>query len=367
MVKILHIQRAGPIAGAERHLLQLLSGLQRRGYSVTFLALTKPHEAPSALTQALIAQGIPVIDQRIYTEFEPQILPRICRIIRRGGYDIVHTHLLYADLYGALAARWAGKVKIVCTRHNDNPYRRYWPMRPLIAWNTCWMDHVIVISEHLKAFNMKYQRVPAHKITVIPYGYTPSPLVERPCWPWEPEALVIGMVGRLVPQKSHATALRAFPLIHRQVPQARLVILGDGPLRPSLMALADRLRITPYVQFLGYQPDAAQWMAGFDIFLHTSLHEGFGLVLLEAMAARRPIVATRVGAIPEIVVHGQTGLLVPPGDPQALAQAVSQLLLDGSLRRQLGEAGYQRLLREFSVEKMLDRTVGVYEFLLSKA
>lgn len=315
MVKILHIQRAGPIAGSEQHLLQLLPGLQARGYDVTFLALTKPHEVPSALTQALLAKGIPVIDQRVHSEYEPQVLPKICRIICQGRYDIVHTHLLYADLYGALAARWAGKVKVVCTRHNDNPYRRYWPMRPLIAWNTRWMDHVITISEHLKAFNMKYQRVPAHKITVIPYGYQPPPADPEPYpWPWEADALVIGMVGRLVPQKSHATALQAFPWIQQVVPQARLVILGDGPLRQELTALAARLRIAPYVHFLGYRADAARWMFGFDLFLHTPLHEGFGLVLLEAMAARRAIVATRVSAIPEIVLDGQTGLLVPPND-----------------------------------------------------
>lgn len=368
MVKILHIQRAGQIAGSEKHLLQLLPGLRQRGYDVTFLALTKPHEVPSALTKALIAQGVPVIDRRVYTEFEPQILPQIYQIVRQGGYDIVHTHLLYADLYGALAARWAGNVKIICTRHNDNPYRRCWPMRPLIAWNTRWIDHVITISEHLKAFNMRYQGVPAHKISVIPYGYTPPPLpLDAYRWPWEPEALVIGMVGRLVPQKAHAIALRAFPLIHRQVPQARLVILGDGPLRQKLMALAARLQITPYVQFLGYQPDAARWMAGFDVFLHPSLHEGFGLVLLEAMAAQRAIVATCVSAIPEIVIDGQTGFLVPPRNPELLAQAVIQLLVNPDLRNQFGAAGYARLLQEFSVEKMLDRTEAVYQFLLSKA
>ncbi|MEN9214397.1 MAG: glycosyltransferase family 4 protein [Gloeomargarita sp. DG_1_6_bins_138] len=366
MAKILHIQRAGSIAGSENHLLQLLPGLQRRGYDVTFLALTKPQEVPSALTQALSARGIPVIDLRIHREWQPQVLLRIYNLIRRENYDIIHTHLLYADLYGAFAARWVGHGKILCTRHNDNPYRRRWPMRPLITWNTAWMHHVIAISEHIKAFNMQYQRVPAEKITVIPYGYDP-PVWAAPPLPKEPNALIVGMVGRLVPQKCHATALQAFPRILQAVPQARLVIVGDGSLRAELVNLADQLQITPYVTFVGYQPNAAQWMPGFDLLLHPAQHEGFGLVLLEAMAARLPIVATRVSAIPEIVLDGKTGLLIPPQDPEKLAQAVIQLLVNPPLRRQYGTAGYQRLMQEFTVTQMLERTAAVYQFLLSNA
>lgn len=363
MVKILHIQRAGTIAGAENHLLQLLPGLQQRGYDVTFLALTKPQEVPSALTQALIAQEIPVIDLRIKGELQPQVLGQIYNIIQQSSYDIIHTHLLYADLYGALAARWVGRGKILCTRHNDNRYRQRWPMRPLITWNTGWMHHVIAISEHIKAFNMQYQRVPAEKITVVPYGYTPSAPLPSPR-PKASDTFTIGMVGRLVPQKSHVTALHALHLIRQQVPHVRLVIVGDGPLRTELITLTEELQLTPYVKFLGYQPNAAQWMQGFDIFLHPSVHEGFGLVLLEAMAACLPIVATKVSAIPEIVLDGQTGFLIPPQDPQSLAQAVIQLFINPELRLKFGMAGYQRLMQEFTVAKMLDRTEKVYQSLL---
>ncbi|WP_439637791.1 glycosyltransferase family 4 protein [Gloeomargarita lithophora] len=366
MVKILHIQRAGTIAGSENHLLQLLPGLQKRGYDVSFLALTKPQEVPSALSQALGVQGIPVIDQRVRGEWQPQILPQIYDIIGRGQYDIIHTHLLYADLYGTLAARWVGKGKVLCTRHNDNRYRQRWPMRPLITWNTHWMHHVIAISEHIKAFNMRYQRVPEAKITVIPYGYeaaTPVPILPRR----EADRFTIGMVGRLVPQKSHITALQALPMILKAVPQAWLVILGDGSLRQELTTLAEELDLTSCVEFVGYHANAAQEMQKFDLFLHPSLHEGFGLVLLEAMAAHLPIVATRVSAIPEIVVDGQTGLLIPPEQPELLAQAVIQLLTNADKRAQMGAAGYQRLLQEFTVTKMLDRTEVVYQSLVSNA
>lgn len=365
MAKILHIQRAGAIAGSENHLLQLLPGLQQRGHDITFLALTKPQEIPSPLTQALTNQGIPVIDQRVEREWQPEIVPQMAQIIHRGRYDIVHTHLLYADLYGAFATRWAGRAKVLCTRHNDNRYRQRWPMRPLITWNTGWMHHVIAISAHIKAFNMQYQRVPAEKITVIPYGYEPP--APAPIAPPPTGTFTIGMVGRLVPQKSHATAIRALPLILDSVPHARLVILGDGPLRSELVLLAAQLNLTPHVEFLGYQPQAAQWMRGFDLLLHPSQHEGFGLVLLEAMAARLPIVATRVSAIPEIVVDGQTGWLIPPQDPESLAQAVIHLLTNPARRAQMGEAGYQRLVQEFTVAKMLDRTEAVYQSLLSNA
>jgi len=366
MVKILHIQRAGAIAGAENHLLQLLPGLRQRGYDVTFLALTKPQEAPSPFTQALHSRGVPVIDQRVASEWQPEILPQLVHILRQGNYDIVHTHLLYADLYGGLAARCLPGVKVLCTRHNDNRYRQRWPMRPLITWNTRWFHHVIAISEHIKRFNQYYQRVPEDKITVIPYGYDP-PVREAPIPPKPPGPLTLGMVGRLVPQKSHATAIQALPLILKRVPQARLVILGDGPLRQELTTLANQLHLTSHVEFLGYQSQAGEWMHQFDLLVHPSQHEGFGLVLLEAMAARLPIVATRVSAIPEIVLDGQTGLLIPPEQPELLAQAVIQLLTNPEQRARMGVAGYARLVQEFTVAKMVDRTANLYQSLLSKA
>jgi glycosyltransferase involved in cell wall biosynthesis len=366
MVKILHIQRAGAIAGAENHLLHLLPGLQQRGYDVTFLALTKPQEVPSPFAQALRRRGIPVIDQRVHSEWQPELLPRLIHILRQGAYDIVHTHLLYADLYGGLAARCLPGVKVLCTRHNDNRYRQRWPMRPLITWNTRWFHHVIAISEHIKRFNQHYQRVPAEKITVIPYGYDP-PAETASMAPKCSDPFTLGMVGRLVPQKSHATAIQALPLILKSVPRVRLVILGDGPLRQELTRLVDQLHLTAHVEFLGYQPQALEWMRHFDLLIHPSQHEGFGLVLLEAMAARLPIVATRVSAIPEIVQDGQTGLLVPPQDPPALAQAVVQLLTNPEQRAQMGAAGYARLVQEFSVARMVERTAALYQSLLSSA
>ncbi len=366
MVKILHIQRAGAIAGAENHLLHLLPGLQQRGYDVTFLALTKPQEAPSPFAAALRRRGIPVIDRWVHSEWQPDLLPQLVHLLRQGNYDLVHTHLLYADLYGGVAARCLPGLKVLCTRHNDNRYRQRWPMRPLITWNTRCFHHVIAISEHIKRFNQRYQRVPAEKITVIPYGYDP-PAGEFPTTPKSSGPFVLGMVGRLVPQKSHATALYALPLIRQRIPQVRLVIVGDGPLREPLKTLAAQLQVTAHVDLVGYQPQAGEWMRQFDLLVHPSLHEGFGLVLLEAMAARLPIVATRVSAIPEIVIDGKTGLLIPPNDPPALAQAVIQLLTNPEQRAGMGAAGYARLVQEFTVAQMVERTANLYQSLLSSA
>jgi len=163
-----------------------------RGLVVPDLPL---EEAPSPFAQALHSRGVPVIDQRVAAEWQPEMLPKLIHILRQGNYDIVHTHLLYADLYGGLAARCLPGVKVLCTRHNDNRYRQRWPMRPLITWNTRCFHHVIAISEHIKRFNQYYQRVPEDKITVIPYGYDP-PVREAPIPPKPSGTLTLGILQK---------------------------------------------------------------------------------------------------------------------------------------------------------------------------
>jgi glycosyltransferase involved in cell wall biosynthesis len=167
-------------------------------------------------------------------------------------------------------------------------------------------------------------------------------------------------IGRLIEQKDHATLLRAFARVHAAIPDARLAILGWGTLEQSTRELAQRLGVQDAVLMPG-RVEPSAWLARADIFVHTSRWEGFGIVLLEAMLAGLPVVATRVSAIPEIVADGATGTLVAAGDDEAIAAALTALLRDPNQRRVLGDAGRERVRNEFSVARMTDRTIAVYE------
>jgi glycosyltransferase involved in cell wall biosynthesis len=168
-------------------------------------------------------------------------------------------------------------------------------------------------------------------------------------------------IGRLIEQKDHATLLRAFA----GVPDARLAILGWGPLEERTKELAAQLEIGDRVLVPG-RVEPRDWLRRADVFAHTSRWEGFGIVLLEAMLAGLPIVATRVSAIPEIVVDGETGLLSAAGDGDGIEAHLRQLLGDEALRHRLGEAGQERAHREFSVATMADRTIDVYRRALER-
>jgi len=179
-------------------------------------------------------------------------------------------------------------------------------------------------------------------------------------WGISPDDIAIGFVGRLVPQKDIITLIRGFALFAATFPRTKLVIVGSGPLEEQLREEATALGISPRVVWAGFCDNITTVMRAFDIFALTSAYEGLGLVLLEAMASGLPVVATRAGAIPEVVVDGETGVLVAPGRPNELVAAFHDLS-DSSLRVQLGAAGRARGMREFTLEKMYRETDAVYD------
>jgi glycosyltransferase involved in cell wall biosynthesis len=169
------------------------------------------------------------------------------------------------------------------------------------------------------------------------------------------------MFGRLIRQKGVDTLLNAFVKVRQAIPDAALLVVGDGDRRGELEKMAEDLGISEAVTFAGWVPQAYKLMPACDLIAMPSRWEGFGLVALEAMGSARPLIASRVSALPEIVVEGETGLLVPPDDPAALAGAITSVLLDRPQALQLGEAGYRRLVNSFSVNKMIQGTLSVYE------
>jgi glycosyltransferase involved in cell wall biosynthesis len=264
--------------------------------------------------------------------------------------DVVHTHLVHGDVYGALGA---GGVPVVSTKHNDDPFRRG-PFRHLERLLTRRATRVIAISRALRRFCVDEVGLPAGKVEVVHYGLDELP----PAWGENRKlelpagARVLLCVSRLAEQKGVDVAVRALARVRETEPRAVLVVLGEGPERPRLAGDG--------VYLPGRVGDVASWYRRAELLVHPARWEGFGLALLEAMLAGKAVVAARASAAPELVVDGETGVLVPPDDAGALAEAVLRLLEDPARSATMGAAGLIRARGEFSVARMAERTAAVY-------
>jgi glycosyltransferase involved in cell wall biosynthesis len=347
VTRVVHIHRIRGIGGSERHLLTLLPALATEGIETVFLGLDDPAGVLDPFYREL---GVEAVRLACPRDVDPGLLRRVRQELARLRPDVVHTHLVHGDVYGTLGA---GGVPVVSTKHNDDPFRRG-PFRHVERLLTRRAARVIAITDALRRFCIAEVGLPADKVEVVHYGLDglPAPWGESPTVELPEDARVLLCVARLVPQKGVDVAVRALARVRAVEPRAVLVVLGEGPERPRLVGEG--------VYLPGRVGDVSSWYRRAELLVHPARWEGFGLALLEAMLAAKPVVATRVSAASEIVADGETGLLVPPDDGEALADAVLALLGDPARAQALGEAGLTRARAEFSVEKMAARTAAVY-------
>jgi glycosyltransferase involved in cell wall biosynthesis len=362
-VKVVHVLKVTGVAGAEQHLLALLPALRGRGVDARLLALDVPGSDAGRLHEAFAAADVPVESVTCTLDVDPRMAVGVIRAVRRARPDLLHTHLVHADVYGAAAAA-AARVPYVSTRHNDDRYL-LGPFRYVDRVFARGARRLIAISDAVRHFLERAGHRPA-RLQTIHYG-----LDEAPSAPSEvtPEAAgipadvpLVLAIGRLIEQKDHETLLRAFASARAAHPRARLAILGSGPREAQTRALAASLGLADTVAMPG-RVEPRDWLARADVFAHTPRWEGFGIVLLEAMLAGLPVAATRVSAVPEIVVDGETGALVEAGDWRRAGEALSGLLADPARARALGEAGRDRARSQFSVARMVERTLDAYHHL----
>jgi glycosyltransferase involved in cell wall biosynthesis len=315
-----------------------------------FLGLDDPASEPEPFYRELDVERVRFPCPR---DLDPALAWRVRRELRRLRPDVVHTHLVHADVYGALGA---GRVPLVSTKHNDDRFR-LGPFRYVERELARRASRVIAITEALQRFCVDRVGLPAAKVEVIHYGLDALPAAWGDAGevPVPDGARVLLCVGRLVEQKGIDIAVRAVARVREQVPEAVLVVLGEGPERAGLEATSGEGVYLP-----GRVSDVASWYRRAEVLVHPARWEGFGLALLEAMLAGKPVVATRVSSAPEIVVDGETGLLVRPDEPAALAAAVIGLLADPAHATAMGQAGLARARNEFSVAQMAERTTAVY-------
>jgi glycosyltransferase involved in cell wall biosynthesis len=366
-LRVLHVITEIDRGGAENHLFDLVKHQLTSGMTVTVAYLHGEGYWKGPL-EALGAEVHPLC-LRFYGELKP--LVRLGRLIRSKEFDLVHAHLPPAELYVRLALLGISRkaLPLVITKHNEERFCDGPGKRILGRWVARRADRLITISEAVKGYmSGPGLGVDQRHLETIYYGIDAAQFGEsrraaaaslRKYWDIATEELAIGFVGRLVPQKDIGTLIRGFALFAATFAEAKLVIVGSGPLDGELRRVAEELRMSGRVVWAGFRDDIATVMSAFDIIALTSVYEGLGLVLLEAMASRLPVVATRVGAIPELVTDGETALLVSPQRPEELAVAFHKLA-DGTMRARLGEAGRARVVREFTLEKMCQQTDALY-------
>jgi glycosyltransferase involved in cell wall biosynthesis len=349
-MRVVHVHRIRGIGGSERHLLTLLPALADLGVEPLFVGLDDPAWDPTDFYGAL---RVPALRLRSPRDLDPVLL---ARLVRRLRADVVHTHLVHADVYGGVAAKLRG-AQLVSTKHNDDPFRTG-AFRFVERGLAHAADRIVAITDALRLFTIEKVGVPAAKVETIHYGLDdlPAPWGVNPPDDVPEGARVLLAVSRLTRQKGVDVAVRALTSLPEDTV---LVVLGEGPERARLADLAGELGVAGRVRLPGRVPDVAAWLERATLLVHPARWEGFGLAVLEAMLAGLPVVAANVSSLPELVVDGETGLLVRPDDPAALAAGIARALE----QPRLGAAGRERARREFSTGRMARKTLDLYRAL----
>lgn len=355
-LRILYVDTDRVWRGGQEQLFDLMEGMLVRGHRVSLAA---PPEAP--LTERALLRGIEAFPFRQRTELSLLALARLYRVLKPRRFDVVHFNTPRCILAGGLAARLAGIPVRVCSRRVNFPLRSQLSRFKYSAM----LEAVITVSVSIRDTLVEAGLSP-ERVRVVYEGVDLAWIDGQKMEPeWSGlDRLVVGTVAYLSPEKGHSTLVEAAARLVPEFPQLLLVLVGEGELRPQLVEQARRLGLEERVVFTGFRGDAEALMKEFDVFCLPSLSEGLSSAILAAMAGRLPVVATTAGGIPELVVDGQTGFLVPPQEPEPLYEALRRLLSSRELRRRMGEAGRRRIEDLFTLERKLDASEALYWELL---
>jgi len=371
-IKVCHIAHGDLWAGAEVQLVTLLSSLVRiPGFEFSVVLL---NEGRLAKELRRLEINVTVIPER--SSSSGRIVSKLVGHLRKNRADIIHTHKYKDNILGAIAGKLVGVPYIIRMVHGlSEPFHgtEYVKMafyeRLDGIMNRCMVKKLVAVSLNIKAvLDKKYG---SDKIVHIHNGIDlEKVVVKKDKWEKRRELHVdqncylIGTVGRLTPVKGHEIFLEAASLLLKEGRNVKCLLVGDGPLKERLKELAIQLGIEKNVILTGHQDDVYDFINVMDVFVLPSLHEGIPMVLLEALALERPVVASRIGGIPEVIEHGRSGLLVTPGAIKELAQTLISLLGDKHLAESLGKAGRKRVEGYFDAGLMAQSVAQVYRTLV---
>jgi glycosyltransferase involved in cell wall biosynthesis len=368
-MRVMFVINSFGAGGAERHLLALASHMVRSGHSVLVIALTGAVTGGAKnIVEHFTTAGVQTtaLDQDSIGWLRDAARWFVLRKLAKDWKpDIVHSHLPRADLAASFVKRMLPEAVWISTVHDayiKGVYSGYWVFR-LLGWNWRLADHVIAVSGHAQRWAHERLRMPEGKTSIIYHGIAELPADIRAQSPvLDAQPFLIGCLARFEPRKGIATLVRAMVSVREKHPRARLVIAGSDPMgyANELRCLADKLQLYDAVDIQEFCDAPFAFLRSLDLFAFASVSEGFGIVLLEAMAVGLPVVASDIYPLNHIVLHGETGLLANPAEPEAFAAALINLLENPALAQRMGEAGRRRCLQEFSEEKMLNSTENLY-------
>jgi len=373
-IRVLEVMEATG-GGTKKHLELLVTNLDRSSFDVTVACPSARH--PSYGDESTVAE-LQAAGVRIHiVEMRRAIAPasdlasfwQLWSLMRRDSFDVIHTHSSKGGFLGRLAARCAGAKAVVHTAHGlyflgQQGFKRafYLGLERLASRLT---DCFIAVSESEKVMAIESGLFRPDQVVVIENGIELAnvdidlaQLQQEPGL--NPHRPIVGTVSRFNPQKDPATLLRAIALLIRAAPEIQFVWCGNGELKSQAESLARHLGIHEHIVFTGYREDVLELMALFDVFVVSSLFEGLPYTLLEVMSLGKPVVATDVVGSRDVVMHEETGLLVPPQDPPALAEAVLHLLRSPDEAQRMGQTGRGLVAHRFTLKRMMAKTEQVY-------
>lgn len=368
MITILHLGESGGWAGGETYLLSLAKRLDRKRFR---LLVVLPESG--TLIQSLRGMGVETIVWDMGRLGSGGPIFRLRRLLRDRGVHILQSHGARTNFIGRIAGRLAGTPVILSTIHNslyDYPVGLFRKALYLFLdrLSAPLAHRILCVAESHRQELMNRYRLPPGLVVTIPNGvdlerFHPARYGRHVRKEFEiPEEVpLVGVIGRLTPQKGHASLLHALQLLSARFPLLRCLIVGDGELREDLTGLATDLGLAGLCLFVGVRHDVPEVLAALDVLVIPSRSEGLPYVALEGMAMAKPVVATAVNGLPELIHEGVTGRLVPRQDPHALAEAIGAVLSDARRAAAMGQAARQRVELEYSVERWVERLEYLYE------
>ncbi len=383
-VRILRVIARLNMGGPALHVAYLTKGLESRGYHTTLVAgkLARGEDSMSYIAEELGVEIVPLGDlhREVSPFYDPMAVTRLVHEIRRVRPQILHTHTAKAGAVGRAAALLAGDARppIIVHTYHGHVLRGYFdPVRTqffreterVLARHT---TRLIAVGPEVRDDLVELGVAPAEQFSVIRLGIdlesrvlTADGRAEfRRLFGIPEERFVVGWIGRMTSIKRVPDILAAFKALRDRGVDATLCLVGDGPDRDAIEQLASNLGIVRDTLFVGYQRDVAPYYAFFDALLLPSANEGTPVVAIEALAAARPVVATRVGGVPDVVDEGEDGFLVEVGDVEGLADRLERLARDPELRRRMGAAGRERVIPRYRVERLVGDIDALYRELL---
>jgi glycosyltransferase involved in cell wall biosynthesis len=357
---IVHLGKVAGIAGSEGHLLSLLPGLRERGWKVHMAMLHEREAGAARFARELRRRGVPVDAIRLRGDIDPLAAARLAGYLVHRRPALLHTHLVHADLYGQLAGALVRVPLRVSSKHGFNDFRERRGFA-FVDRAAAGLAHAhIAASRGLARYLAATEGFVEDRFEIVPYGIAAGD--DATAYAGPPRIIC---VGRMIPMKGHIVLLRALAAARRRVPEIELKVAGQGPLEPTVRALSKELALEDRVRFVGHVAPIQRALEDASVVVVPSLGEGFGMVALEAMERARPVIASAIGGLADIVRDGETGLLVPPGEAEALAHAIVELASHPERAAQMGEAGRRRALRCFPEAGPVDRVETLYRSLLA--